>query len=1582
MPFDQPTRNRLAKFVGDARTLLSEEFTRQLQNEYGLDPASGEATDLERLTGLDDARRETARLLRETMDYYLAALTPGPSPASRKREQAKTVLERIVREQAFTVFNRLCALRMAEGRGLLIESVGRGYQSKGFQLYARLAGPALGETGEAYRSYLYSIFDEFALDLPALFDRFSPQGRLFPREAALLKLLDLINDPEIDQLWTEDETIGWIYQYFNSIEERKQMRAESSAPRNSRELAVRNQFFTPRYVVEFLTDNTLGRIWYEMTQGQTRLKESCRYLVRRPEEVFLAEAATAGAERAWDGSLEAAEWLLKGDEETFSPFDVDERSRQRLIQLASVVDGYRRYPKPAEWERWELVRIHQAIQQQDDLSSYSLQELLDVMFFMYRSDHWAGGEFLNDSREMRLMARLGNEVRRRVLAGWGEDLSQEELLRAPVFIPYRPLKDPREIKMLDPACGSMHFGLYAFDLFEQIYSEAWELEETLGEEALWRIADLDSLHDTYPDKEALLRDVPRLIIERNIHGIDIDPRAVQIAGLSLWLRAQKSWQAQGLRPAERPQIRKSNVVCAEPMPGNRKMLEEFLATLQEDRLEALVRKVLNVPVRQKVRITKAMADALANLVRTIWQEMELAGEAGSLLKIEETLNEAIVQARKASAEKAPLFRVLEYGMEYRSKEHKNQSSAAEDSDFWDHADTLVLGALQEYAEQLENGRGYRRRLFVGDAVQGFAFIGLCRRRYEAILMNPPFGEVVPDTKKILSEKYSVRTLDIGMAFVERAESVITANGRVGALTNRNFVANDTLDKWRKQYLLGHKCHLNLMLDLGFGVLDDALVEVAAYIISKASNEKHEATFFSLLEVINKQSEFEEYFKAPKLTSTAKIFTIPLETFVKLPNNVLCYWLPKPVLTNISEKSGVIKMGGQSRRGPDTGDDFRFLAAYWEVPIDNIGIGKKWVPYAKGGEYAPFYDDVHLVLMWEKDGLEIINFYDEEGNLRSRPQGREYLFRSGLTYPRRTTSDFSPRLLQEGTAFGGAGQSLFFDNKLNEIGYLIGAYTRTFKMIVEAFVGSGDTAFSGSAAKLYRTGLIESLPHPLTSLPENMIDDATLIICKAISLFDGDETTRRFTAPRILFNGTPLSLRDGFWTAFEWRIQTLQQIIEGLKVFDDYVSTMSFGLNKQDDINHLAGYYPTEYPKNKAYSSEVAKLYLLDEDSIKRIAVKKYGGRRQLTKKAFFADRKLELICHTLELDLASVIQIIIENKISDPSDLENGVKELLLWIIGCVYGRWNYHITFRNEFKVKPFIDLFSPLPICPPGMLQNARGLPAAPQDIPADYPLRIYWSGILIDDEGHPEDVATRVREALRVIWSERAESIEAEACQILGVRNLREYFQKPSLFFADHLKRYSKSRRQAPIYWSLSTPSCSYTLWLYYHRLSDQTLFTCVNDFVDPKLKQVSEEIADLRQRRNRSAAEEKELERLTDFERELKDFRAELLRVAAFWKPDLNDGVQITAAPLWKLFQHKPWQKKLKETWEKLERGDYDWAHLAYSIWPERVREKCRTDKSLAIAHDLEDLYEEPKASPKKKKAKKQAEEEMDELFDEE
>ena len=202
----------------------------------------------------------------------------------------------------------------------------------------------------------------------------------------------------------------------------------------------------------------------------------------------------------------------------------------------------------------------------------------------------------------------------------------------------------------------------------------------------------------------------------------------------------------------------------------------------------------------------------------------------------------------------------------------------------------------------------------------------------------------------------------------------------------------------------------------------------------------------------------------------------------------------------------------------------------------------------------------------------------------------------------------------------------------------------------------------------------------------------------------------------------------------------------------------------------------------------------------------------------------------------------------------------------------------------------------------------------------------------------------------------------CKIIDARGLHDYFRRPNGFFADHLKRYTKNHRKAPIYLPLSTASGSYTVWLYYPRLTADTLYRAVSEHVETTLRQVREHRlkaeAEQRHVEGRKAADlSKRIEELFDTEQELEELRTEMLRVAALpYKPDLNDGVQLTAAPLYKLFRYKPWQKVLQDTWRKLEKGEYEWAHLAYAIWPDRVREKCKGDRAIAIAHGLEDLFE--------------------------
>ncbi len=304
---------------------------------------------------------------------------------------------------------------------------------------------------------------------------------------------------------------------------------------------------------------------------------------------------------------------------------------------------------------------------------------------------------------------------------------------------------------------------------------------------------------------------------------------------------------------------------------------------------------------------------------------------------------------------------------------------------------------------------------------------------------------------------------------------------------------------------------------------------------------------------------------------------------------------------------------------------------------------------------------------------------------------------------------------------------------------------------------------------------------------------------------------------------------------------------------------------------------------------------------------------------------------------------------ADDSEDDDGAEAidqtdgLLSWAAGVAFGRFDWRLA-TGERAAPPEPESFDPLPAKSPGMLSDGTE------------PFHAH-SEILADDQGHPNDLAGLIEEVL--------------ACVEAPVpADVRRWLQRD--FFPLHLKQYSKSRRKAPIYWPISTSSGSYTLWLYYPSLTDQTLFTAVNDFIEPKLKQAGQGVAALRTKGSaRSRDDDKNFEALQALELELIELRDTLLAVAQTYRPNHDDGVQITAAPLWQLFRHKPWQKILKDTWAKLEKGDYDWAHLAMAYWPDRVREKCDTDKSLAIAHDLEHLFVEPEPTEARSRKKEAA-----------
>lgn len=195
--------------------------------------------------------------------------------------------------------------------------------------------------------------------------------------------------------------------------------------------------------------------------------------------------------------------------------------------------------------------------------------------------------------------------------------------------------------------------------------------------------------------------------------------------------------------------------------------------------------------------------------------------------------------------------------------------------------------------------------------------------------------------------------------------------------------------------------------------------------------------------------------------------------------------------------------------------------------------------------------------------------------------------------------------------------------------------------------------------------------------------------------------------------------------------------------------------------------------------------------------------------------------------------------------------------------------------------------------------------------------------------------MRRAAAVLLDDSEEILD-EVNSILGYRSLRDYLRRQ--FFKDHLARYSKSRRKAPIYWHLSVPSRKWGVWVYAPVLSRETLYA-VASHAARRQAIGKEQVTMLRAERKRDADGRgrsardvrQRLEAEEELVRELQAFHAEAERVANLgWEPDLDDGIVLCAAPLAGLFP--AWREAAAER-AKLRKGDYPWATV--SQWREAL-----------------------------------------------
>lgn len=987
-----------------------------------------------------------------------------------------------------------------------------------------------------------------------------------------------------------------------------------------------------------------------------------------------------------------------------------------------------------------------------------------------------------------------------------------------------------DVRVLDPACGSGHFLLGAYDVLER----AWHHSGVEPEDA-----------------------APHIV--GSLWGIDIDPRCAQVAAAAIILRARRCCHHHDL-PAP-------NIICSRALPEPAGGWDSLLASLADDRRQ----------------LVAAMRDALAQ-----------APLLGPLLKVEERLASEI-RARIAGADDTDgtLF-----------------AAAGVANDSFGDAEADVLALFQRVADQTTSSPA--ERLFAAEANDAVRFVEALRRRYDCVLMNPPFGEPATGTKATLRKMYPALpgSGDLFAAFVTRGVELLRGDGSMGAITSRVGFFLTTFERWRREVLLAND--FVALADLGLGVMEQAMVEAAAYVVRNQTSESLSASTTCVRLVRSRTPELDLVEICRHVQSgvdDARVFKIRRDEVDAIPGAPYAYWA-HPELRELFRSCPPIEgQAVEAKMGLSSGDDFRFVRLWWEVGDED----SVWVPYSKGGEYSPFYFEPYLLIDWSENGSRIRSSGASWVALRNE----RYYFRQGVGWPRRTGSGFGPRLMPGHCIFGDKGPAAFCEEGLEPL-VLAWLLSRPVSALLSFTLAAANETSMETASKSYEVGLIQKLPWPGEALGQVQVLASDLVdagVAHQALRLEGEEGSRFFTGRGLPHDGERLV--DAAERKQREMEESSLKVLELSWRFDAAIlDELSLSEDARSNLDDEVSAHPWTYPEGDpgSVSPTILKLWSLPVIGAVNSLLTRGRGTRAIAQQNYVADRQIEVICHGLKIHPTTAIGARRQAGVLPPNSVQQVAEDFLSFGVGSAFGRWS------SGGKPQPVLwDARTALAHLPRSWYQASAG--SGDRDI-------------LLDEPGHALDIVTCLEG-----WAgsrEGAEAHLAEALVVLSSPGLRQHLRVK--FFRSHLGQYSRSRRRAPIYWPLYVPSSKWGVWVYAPRLTRETLYVVASEALRRE-GHAAVEIERLEHERavgDGGSRGAKALDKALDDERKLAEevrrFRQEADRIAGLgWEPNLDDGIVLCAAPLADLFPQ--WRRELAGFREELRAGKYEWSTV--SKWADQL-----------------------------------------------
>ena len=511
--------------------------------------------------------------------------------------------------------------------------------------------------------------------------------------------------------------------------------------------------------------------------------------------------------------------------------------------------------------------------------------------------------------------------------------------------------NPDELTLLDPACGSGHILVEAYDLFKAIYHER-------GYRA---------------------KDIPALILQKNLFGLEIDDRAAQLAAFALMMKARADDRRifeSGVKP---------NVLALQDSQGMN---------------AADLTDALNAPLNKEDVPSEYLFEEVQEEKDGLFSEKALAenghvsqSDIVSLLALFESAKTlgSLVHVPVKLAEKLPeitqrLSDVLRHGNLIHAPAH------------------ILMPLLQQAV--------------------------LLARQYNFVVANPPYmgskclnGEL----KTFLGKHYVISKADLFSCFIERSLAFCNPHGLTSLVTMQSWMFLATFESLREM-LLTRRAIINLT-QIGynsFPALNSKVVTACAFTLAARSMPKYTGRYIDLNSAPHSADK-----DALFLSRTEDMeYSVAQQHFGQLPGKPLCYSLPEPLIRCFSRGTPLQDLA-EPRIGMATCDNNMFLRLWSELSVDSIGFSlksreealaskKTWFPHHKGGPFRRWYGNIEYVVNWKNDGeLLQTTKHPDEDRIRAHNFNLDYIFKPAIVWTKVTSALPSFRISDYGFLYDDA-----------------------------------------------------------------------------------------------------------------------------------------------------------------------------------------------------------------------------------------------------------------------------------------------------------------------------------------------------------------------------------------------------------------------------------------------------------------------------------------------------------------------------------------------------------------------------------